>query len=68
MGIGGSLDRISTYFIGSLVLGIAGAVTVLVFAPKAKPHGAPAADPKPQPTLPTPKPVESESLDSSTGA
>ena len=68
MGMGGSLDRISTYFIGSLLLGISGAVTVLVFAPKTKPHGAPAADPKPQPTLPTPKPVESKSLDSSTGA
>ncbi len=44
----GSLDKISNFFFGSLVLGIAGAVTVLVFAPKAKPHGAPALESKPQ--------------------
>lgn len=43
MVINGSLDKISIYFIGSLLLGIAGAATVLVFAPKAKPHGAPTA-------------------------
>jgi hypothetical protein len=46
----GSLDKVSSYFIGSLVLGIAGAVTVLVFAPKAKPHAAPAPTPTPSPT------------------
>ena len=68
MGIGGSLYRISTYFVGSLLLGIAGAVTVLIFAPKAKPHGVPAIVPKPEPKLSTPKPVESANLDSSTGA
>lgn len=44
----GSLNKVSTYFIGSLILGIAGAVTALVFAPKAKPHAAVAA-----PTSPT---------------
>lgn len=49
MFLGGSLDKISNFFFGSLVLGISGAVTVLVFAPKAKPHGEPAADPKPEP-------------------
>jgi MFS family permease len=38
--VGGSLDKITGLFIGSLLLGIGGAVTVLVFAPKAKPHGA----------------------------
>ncbi len=37
----GTLDKVSSYFMGSLILGIAGAVTVLVFAPKAKPHSAP---------------------------
>ena len=66
MVIGGSLDKFTTYFLGSLVLGIAGAVTVLVFAPKAKPHGAPAADPKPAHTTPAPtmpKPIESSPFD-----
>ncbi len=65
MVVGGSLDKITPFFIGSLVLGIAGAVTVLVFAPKAKPHGALAANPNPDPTPSTPKAVESPSLDSS---
>lgn len=32
------LSKITSLFIGSLVLGIAGAVTVLLSAPKAKPH------------------------------
>jgi len=58
MVVGGSLDKISTYFIGSLLLGIGGAVTVLVFAPKAKPHGAPAAEPRPVPLPSTTKPSE----------
>lgn len=49
MVLGGSLNKISNFFYGSLVLGIAGAVTVLVFAPKAKPHGAPAVESTPQP-------------------
>lgn len=40
MFVAGTLDKISLYFIGALLLGIAGAVTVLLFAPKAKPHGA----------------------------
>lgn len=57
MVLGGSLDKISNFFFGSLVLGIAGAVTVLVFAPKAKPHGAPAADSKPQPIASTSAPA-----------
>jgi hypothetical protein len=35
----GSLDQMSPAFVGSLLLGIGGAVTVLVFAPKAKAHG-----------------------------
>ncbi|MCU0711173.1 MAG: hypothetical protein MUC43_03875 [Pirellula sp.] len=47
MFVAGTLDKISLYFIGALLLGIAGAVTVLLFAPKAKPHAAaPAAAPK----------------------
>ncbi len=65
MVVGGSLDKITTYFIGALLLGIAGAVTVLVFAPKAKPHGTPTADPKPDLTPSTPKTVEGSSFDSS---
>jgi hypothetical protein len=40
MFVAGTLDKISLYFIGALLLGITGAVTVLLFAPKAKPHGA----------------------------
>ncbi|XZE46881.1 hypothetical protein SH467x_002178 [Pirellulaceae bacterium SH467] len=43
MVVGGTLGLISPYFVAALLLGISGAVTVLVFAPKAKPHGAPAA-------------------------
>ena len=57
MVLGGSLDKISNFFYGSLLLGIAGAVTVLVFAPKAKPHGAPAADPTPKPIASTSAPA-----------
>jgi hypothetical protein len=54
MFVAGTLDKISLYFIGALLLGIAGAVTVLLFAPKAKPHGAaPAA----ASTDATPKPA-----------
>jgi hypothetical protein len=34
------------YFVIALLLGISGAVTVLLFAPKAKPPGAGAATPK----------------------
>ena len=65
MVVGGSLDKISTYFIGSMLLGIGGAVTVLVFAPKAKPHGAPAAEPKAMPLPSTTKPVERPVTDAS---
>ena len=64
MVIGGSLDKISNLFIGSLLLGIGGAVTVLVFAPKAKPHGAPAAEPKPV-SLPSTTPSDSPTSDAS---
>jgi hypothetical protein len=46
MFVGGSLDKISSYFIGAMLIGIGGAVTVLVFAPKAKPHAAPVSEPK----------------------
>jgi len=63
MVVGGSLDKISTYFIASLLLGIGGAVTVLVFAPKAKPHGAPAGEPRPVPLPSTTKPSESAASD-----
>lgn len=38
--VAGSLGLISPYFVTFMLIGIAGAVTVLVFAPKAKPHGA----------------------------
>jgi len=44
----GSLGKVSSFFIGSLILGIAGAVTVLVFAPKAKPHAAATPTPSPK--------------------
>ena len=46
MFVGGSLDKISSYFIGAILIGIGGAVTVLVFAPKAKPHASPVSEPK----------------------
>ncbi|XZE20967.1 hypothetical protein SH449x_000859 [Pirellulaceae bacterium SH449] len=46
MVVAGTLDKISLYFIIALLLGISGAVTVLLFAPKAKPPGAGAATPK----------------------
>jgi len=69
MVIGGSLDKITSYFIGSLILGIGGAVTVLIFAPKAKPHGAPAGMPaiaaKPEPAIPSTRPIEGPKVDSS---
>ena len=57
MVLGGSLDKISNFFFGSLMLGIAGAVTVLIFAPKAKPHGAPALESKPKPIASTSAPA-----------
>lgn len=41
--IAGAFGHISPFFAASLLLGIAGAVTVLLFAPKAKPHATPAA-------------------------
>lgn len=63
MVLSGSLDKISNFFYGSLVLGIAGAVTVLVFAPKAKPHGAPAADPMREPIASTSAPASISSGD-----
>ncbi len=47
MSVAGSLSKISQYFVASLLIGIAGAVTVLIFAPKAKPH-APAPDSTPK--------------------
>ena len=46
MVVAGTLDKISLYFVIALLLGITGAVTVLLFAPKAKPHGAGSATPK----------------------
>ena len=48
--LSGTFGKISSSFLGSMLVGIAGAVTVLVFAPKAKPHGPaatiPAVEPK----------------------
>jgi hypothetical protein len=41
--VAGSLGQINPNFAIFLLVGIAGAVTVLVFAPKAKPHGAPSS-------------------------
>ncbi len=61
MALSGSLGSITPFFAGSLLLGITGAATVLIFAPKAKPHApasTPAATPAPSPpasTLPTPE-------------
>ena len=63
MVLAGSLDKISPYFIGSLLFGIAGAVTVLVFAPKAKPHGAAAAETKSVPIAQTAVPASISSGD-----
>lgn len=54
--VGGSLNKVSSYFIGSLIFGIAGAVTVLVFAPKAKPNGSPTPSPTPTPATKTASP------------
>ncbi len=42
MATSGTLTAVSTYFLCSLAVVIAGAVTVLIFAPKPKPHAAPA--------------------------
>ena len=42
MTVVGSLEKISPEFVVSLLIGIGGAVTVLIFAPKSKPHGGPA--------------------------
>lgn len=52
MTVKGTLSQINPFFIGALLIGIAGAVTVLVFAPKAKPH-APAAPTSPPATPPS---------------
>jgi hypothetical protein len=53
MTVKGTLSQINPYFIGALLIGIVGAVTVLVFAPKAKPHGpAPTTPPAAPPTTP----------------
>jgi hypothetical protein len=57
----GSLDKISMYFLASMTLGIAGAVTVLVFAPKATPHAAPASSEKPTEKL-AEKPSETSTV------
>ena len=54
MFVAGTLDKITLAFVGALLLGITGAVTVLVFAPKAKPH---ASGPAPTPQEATPKPA-----------
>jgi len=52
MTVKGTLSQINPYFIGALLIGIVGAVTVLVFAPKAKPHGpAPATPPATPPSI-----------------
>jgi hypothetical protein len=42
MATSGTLGAVSIYFLGSLAVVIVGAVTVLIFAPKPKPHAAPA--------------------------
>ncbi len=47
------LTNVSQYFIGSIALGIAGAITVLMTAPKAKPHGGPTPSVAPPSTPPT---------------
>ena len=38
----GTITEISPFFFAGLIIVIAGAATVLVFAPKAAPHGPPA--------------------------
>lgn len=43
--LSGKYDSINALFAGALALGIAGAVTVLINAPKAKPHGPAGAAP-----------------------
>jgi hypothetical protein len=42
----GKFDSLNAMFAGSLMLGILGAVTVLLNAPKAAPHGKPAGAPE----------------------
>lgn len=41
-------DQMNMFFVISLVIVVVGAVTVLLFAPKAKPHGPGPATPKPE--------------------
>jgi hypothetical protein len=54
MTVKGTLSQINPYFIGALLIGIVGAVTVLIFAPKAKPHGpAPTSPPATPPAPPS---------------
>ena len=50
------LGHISPFFYAGLIVVVAGAVSVLVFAPRGAPHAAPAGTP---PAAPTPAPVKS---------
>ena len=64
MTVGGSLEKISVGFLISMLVGIGGAVTVLIFAPKSKPHGGPAGhgSPADSKVKPLAKEIEKSSL------
>ena len=59
----GKFDSLNAMFAGSLLLGILGAVTVLLNAPKSAPHGKPAQAPEPAsvPSVPSHVPESPES-------
>jgi hypothetical protein len=59
----GKFDSLNAMFAGSLLLGILGAVTVLLNAPKSAPHGKPAPAPEPAsvPSVPSHAPESPES-------
>jgi hypothetical protein len=62
----GLMGQLGPLFYAGLILVIAGAVMVLVFAPKGSPHGPPAAAtpvPAPAPSAPMPSPAEATTID-----
>jgi hypothetical protein len=59
----GLMDQLGPFFYAGLILVIAGAAMVLVFAPKGGTHGAPAAAPTPQPEAVPAPPSEAALVD-----
>ncbi|HZZ30112.1 MAG TPA: hypothetical protein VFE46_19095 [Pirellulales bacterium] len=53
------LSSISPFFYAGLIVVVAGAVSVLIFAPRGAPHAAPTVETKAQPAPPTPAPAKS---------